>query len=93
MNIHILATSILMQITFLSTECWRVQIPEPQINEEDDGENHAPEIWTACRKNGGFHPSLNAVVAKPTNCPFGVNTTTELKKVTTTYYHTGTLVS
>ena len=44
-------------------------------------------------KVGGFHPSLNAAVAQPTNCPFGVNTTTELTKVTTTCYYTGTLVS
>ena len=34
---------------------------------------------------GGSYPSLNAEVVQPKNCPVGVNNTTELKNVTTTY--------
>jgi len=37
--------------------------------------------------------SQNAAVAQPKNCPFGVTTTMEMKNVTTTSEHTGTLVS
>jgi hypothetical protein len=52
-------------------------------------------IWDldSLSKIGGYHLSLYAIVAQPTNCPVGVNTTTELKKVTITCYYTGTLVS
>jgi len=39
-----------------------------------------------------IYPSLNAIMAQLTNCPFGVNATIELKN-TTTCDNTGTLVS
>jgi hypothetical protein len=37
--------------------------------------------------------SLNERVAQPKNSPFGVNTTTELKKITATSDISGTLVT
>jgi len=63
------------------------------MNEEDDREIHVSEIWTAYRRWGGSYPTLNAVVAQPKNFPVDINTTTELKRVTTTCCSNGTLVS
>jgi hypothetical protein len=40
-----------------------------------------------------LHLSLNAIVAKLKNCPFGANKTTEFKNVTNTSDTTGTYVS
>jgi len=44
------------------------------------------------RRKPSIYPALNAIMAQPTNCQFGVNTTIELKN-TTTCDNTGTLVS
>jgi hypothetical protein len=40
----------------------------------------------------GSHLSLNAIVEQPKNCPFGVDTTIELKNIINTTDNNGTVV-
>jgi hypothetical protein len=40
--------------------------------------------WTTCIYTAIKYRSLSAIVAQSKNCPFGVNTTIELKNITAT---------
>jgi hypothetical protein len=62
------------------------------LDPEDEGNRILRNLGNTLPNNNTYR-SVNAILAQSKNCPFGANSTIELKSVTTTSNNTDTLAS
>jgi hypothetical protein len=62
------------------------------LDPEDEGNRILRNLGKKLPNDIAYH-SLNAILAQSKNCPFGANTTIELKSMATISHNTGTLPS